>query len=49
MDAPDYGAEDIDDDGSETESVMMTIAIELLNFQLYEAIADEENIGRWAK
>ena len=44
MDAPDYGAEDIDDDGSETESVMMTIAIELLNFQLYEAIADEENI-----
>ena len=43
-DAPDFGEIDINDEYSETESVMMRRANELLNSEVYQHFADEENI-----
>ena len=43
-DAPDYGELDINDEYSETESVMMRRANELINSEVYQHFADEENI-----
>ena len=43
-DAPDCGELDINDEYSETESVIMRRANELLNSEVYQHFADEENI-----
>ena len=43
-DAPDFGDFDINDEYSETESVMMRRTNELVNSEVYQHFADEENI-----
>ena len=43
-DAPDFGDLDINSEYSETESAMMRRTNELLNSEVYQHFADEENI-----
>ena len=43
-DAPDFGDIDLDDEDSETESAMMRRANNLVNSEVYQHFADEENI-----
>ena len=43
-DAPDFGHVDLDDEYSVTESAMMRRANNLVNSEVYQHFADEENI-----